>query len=86
MADLHALDQIKADLEKAFPGWHVWYVPGVGRDPTWCAQPRPLINATSPEHLAAEITQAHTEAAGDWPALARIDDYRTNAPGIPEAQ
>ena len=70
MADLSALDKIKQQLEEQFPGWHIWYVPHVNGPTVWCAQPWPLINSGSPEHLAAEIAQAHTEAATKWPALA----------------
>lgn len=86
MADLTALDKIKHELEEQFPGWHIWYVPHVNGPTTWCAQPWPLINSSSPEHLAAEIAQAHTEAAADWPALANRTDYAVSAPGIPQAE
>jgi hypothetical protein len=82
MGFLDHLDTTKRELEKNFPGWHIWYVPRTDRTVTWCAQPWPLINSQSPEHLAAEITQAHTEAAADWPALAGIGDYADAAPGI----
>jgi len=87
MADLHALDRIKVELQEQFPGWHVWYVPhcGTDRHVTWCAQPWPLINSSSPEHLAAEIRSAHEEAAAEWPVLASIEDYGVTAPGIPRA-
>jgi hypothetical protein len=80
--DLPALDAIRHELERKFPGWHVWPVPKSTGDVTWCAQPWPLINSQSPEHLAAEITQAHVEATGDWPALVGIEDYGRIAPGI----
>ncbi len=86
MADLHALDRIKAELQEQFPGWHIWFVPHMNAPATWCAQPWPLINSSSPEHLAAEIVQAHTEAAADWPALANRTDYAVSAPGIPQAE
>ena len=86
MADLSALDRIKAELQEQFPGWHIWYVPRINAPTTWCAQPWPLINSSSPEHLAAEIVQAHTEAAADWPALANRTDYAVSAPGIPQAE
>ncbi len=87
MSFLHGLDRMKQELQAQFPGWHIWYVPKLDKSATWCAQPWPLINAPSPEHLIAEISQAHTEAAGDWPALASINDYAVHAPGIrrPEA-
>ena len=82
MPDFPALDRIKRDLEEQFPGWHIWFVPRSAGGVAWCAQPWPLINTRSTEHLAAEITQAHTEAAADWPALAGIEDYARGAPGI----
>lgn len=74
MADLNALDKIKHQLEEQFPGWHIWYVPHHGGATAWCAQPWPLINSYSPEHLAEEIRQAHAEAAENWPALARENE------------
>ncbi len=83
--NLPELDRIKHELEQQFPGWHLWYVPRSKGGVTWCAQPWPLINSQSPEHLAAEIMQAHTEASADWPALAGIGDYGMVAPGIPRA-
>jgi hypothetical protein len=79
---LTALDAMKAELEGEFPGWHIWFVPGINRTVTWCAQPYPLINSSSPEHLREEIRQAHEEASFDWPALAGIDDYSVSATGI----
>lgn len=87
MGFLDEQDKIKRDLEQQFPGWHIWFVPGMNKKVTWCAQPWPLINSGSPEHLAADITSAHTEAAAEWPALAGLDDYADTAPGIirPEA-
>lgn len=86
--ELSALDRIKAELQARFPGWHVWYIPhsGMSKRVIWCAQPYPLINSGSPEHLAADIAQAHEEAAAEWPALASIADYGTHAPGIPRAE
>jgi len=88
MADLNALDQIRAGLQEKFPGWHIWYVPhcGTDRHVVWCAQPYPLINSGSPEHLAAEIAQAHMEASAEWPALAGIEDYAHHASGVPRAE
>jgi len=86
MGFLNGLDAMKYDLERQFPGWRIWYVPRTDRTVTWCAQPWPLINCQSPEHLAAEITQAHTEAAADWPALASLADYGPGAPGVPRAE
>jgi hypothetical protein len=75
----------KRELEERFPGWHIWYVPCVNGPTTWCAQPWPLINSGSPEHLAAEIRNAPEEAAAGWPALASIEDYAVTAPGSPRA-
>ncbi len=83
---LDYLDKIKHDLEEQFPGWHIWYVPCHAGPVAWCAQPWPLINADSPEHLAADIRTAHEESAADWPALASIADYGATAPGIPRAE
>ncbi len=85
MTDLAGRDKIKRELEEQFPGWHIWYVPRVNAPTTWCAHPWPLINAQSPEHLAAEIRQAHEGAAADWPALASIEEYAVTAPGISRA-
>jgi len=82
MSILTGLDKIRRELEQQFPGWHIWYVPHVGKHVTWCAQPWPLINSTSPEHLAADIRNAHEEAAAEWSALAGINDYGVSAPGI----
>jgi hypothetical protein len=83
MADLHALDRIKAELQEQFPGWHIWFVPHIDAPTVWCAQPWPLINSGSPEHLAADIRSAHEEAAAEWPALASLAEYGPGAPGIP---
>jgi hypothetical protein len=82
---LTELDQIRNKLAEQFPGWQIWYVPHSDRTVAWCARPWPLLNAQTPEHLIAEITQAHTEASADWPALASLDDYGRAAPGIPRA-
>lgn len=82
---LQELDRIKAELEERFPGWQIWFVPNTDRTVTWCARPWPLLNSTSPEHLVAEIAQAHSESAAEWPALASLDDYGRAAPGIPRA-
>ena len=76
-------DEIKAELQQRFAGWQIWYVPALGGT-TWCARPWPLISSQSPEHLAAEIVHAHTEAAAEWPALTNRTDYAVTAPGIPQ--
>lgn len=52
--DEHAL----ARLREAYPGWRIWHVPGTGGPGTWCAQPLPLINASSPDALMQAIDQA----------------------------
>jgi hypothetical protein len=70
MSYLGKLDQIAAELRQRHPGWQIWFVPELGRAPAWCARPWPLLNAASPEHLEAEIAQAHAEASENWPALA----------------
>jgi len=70
MSYLQEQDRIKEELKRRHPGWAIWYVPQVGRDSTWCAQPWPRIQSTSPEQLEADIAQAHAEAAENWPALA----------------
>ena len=88
MSFLKGLDNTKRELEAQFPGWHIWYIPHLNRSVTWCAQPWSLINSQSPEHLAADITEAHSVAAADWPALANRADYAVTAPGVsqPEAR
>lgn len=70
MSYLGGLDRIAAELRQRNPGWQIWFVPRVGKDAEWCARPWPLINSTSPEHLAADIARARAEAAEKWPALA----------------
>ncbi len=82
MSVLTQLDEIREELEKRFPGWQVWYVRNLNGSTTWCARPWPLINASSPEQLIADVIQAHTEAAAEWPALAGFGDYATHAPAI----
>ena len=66
---LQELDRIKDELQERFPGWQVWYVPRLHQSASWCARPWPLLNAQTPDHLAAEIGQARAEAAAEWPAL-----------------
>lgn len=70
MSFLQELDQIAEELRRQNPGWQIWYVPRNDRTVTWCARPWPLLNSTGPEHLEAEIAQAHAEAAENWSALA----------------
>ena len=56
--NLNALDAKLAELKARFPGWRIWYVPTVVNGVTWCAQPLPLINSSSPDSLAREIEAA----------------------------
>jgi len=49
----------RRELERQFPGWEIWYVPREPGSATWRACPRMLINAGSPEDLAAAIGAAH---------------------------
>jgi hypothetical protein len=64
MADyLNELDETKRQLEERHPGWHVWYVPHLDRTVTWCAQPWPLLNEDSSEHLSEAIAQAEAARA-----------------------
>lgn len=51
-----------AELKLRFPGWVIWYVPRVVGPTVWCAQPKPLINTDSPEHLAGDILTVEREA------------------------
>lgn len=75
MADLNALDQIKAGLEERFPGWQIWYVPHGDRTVVWCARPWPLLNASSEKELADEILIAHQEPPEGALALAQMEEY-----------
>jgi hypothetical protein len=60
---LTELDRTRDELREEFPDWQIWYVPhSQDRDVTWCAKPKPLINAESPEQLRTEITQAQKTA------------------------
>lgn len=79
-------DEKRAQLEEWLPGWRIWYVPNLDRDPTWCAQPWPHINCDSPEQLVEEIKDAHQEAACEWNALAGIADYAHHARIIKRAE
>ena len=47
------------ELQRQFPGWEIWYVPREPDGATWCARPRMLIGAESPEDLAAALRAAH---------------------------
>lgn len=80
VSSLTDADRTKAELKKRFPGWNIWYVPQYGDHVAWCAQPFPLTNSDSPEHLAEEILHAHEAAAGEWFALASRADYAFHSP------
>jgi hypothetical protein len=58
---LHQFDAELDRLKAAYPGWNIWYVPRVIGHTVWCAQPLPLINTDSPEHLAQEIEDANAD-------------------------
>ena len=49
----------RRELERQFSGWEIWYVPRGPDSAIWCARPRMLIDAGSPEDLAAAIRAAH---------------------------
>lgn len=51
-------DQALAKLRETYPGWRIWHVPAVVGPGTWCAQPRPTINAGSPDELIRAIEAA----------------------------
>jgi hypothetical protein len=54
MSVLAELDQTQAELQKAFPGWRIWYVyrpSGI----TWAAQREPVLNTRSAEDLRVAI-------------------------------
>lgn len=49
-------DSTRAELEADWPRWQIWIVPGIYRDPTWCARRhddyKRVLNAGSPGELA----------------------------------
>ena len=55
----------RRELERQFPGWEIWYVPREPDTATWCARPKMLIGAGSPEDLAAAIRAAHGQVIPD---------------------
>jgi hypothetical protein len=65
----------RRELERQFPGWEIWYVPREPDSATWCARPQMLINAASPEDLAAGIRAAHRRVTPDPVLLASPRDY-----------
>ena len=66
----------RRELERQFPGWEIWYVPREPDGATWCARPRMLLSAESPEDLAAAVRAAHSEVPSpDSVLLASPQDY-----------
>ena len=65
----------RRELERQFPGWEIWYVPRGPDTATWCARPQMLINAGSPEDLAAAIRAAHGRVIPDSLLLASGRGY-----------
>jgi len=63
----------RRELERQFPGWEIWYVPREPDSATWCARPQMLINADSPEDLAAAIRAAHSGSA--WSAWRQVGEH-----------
>ncbi len=61
---LSVLDERKAELERDYPGWRIWFVPRVTGDVRWCAQQLPLLNEDSPDHLAESMTEVDEDR---WP-------------------
>ena len=60
----------RRELERQFPGWEIWYVPREPDGATWCARPRMLLSAESPEDLAAAVRAAHGQVVPDSLLLA----------------
>jgi hypothetical protein len=65
----------RRELERQFPGWEIWYVPREPDTATWSARPQMLINAGSPEDLAAAIRSAHGRVIPDPLLLASSRGY-----------
>lgn len=56
---LSSYDRQLAELRERHPGWRVWYVSFATRKGVcWCAQPEPIINTDSAEHLSEAIASA----------------------------
>jgi hypothetical protein len=64
----------RRELERQFPGWEIWYVPREPDGATWCARPRMLLSAESPEDLAAAVRAAHSQVVPDPLLLASPAD------------
>jgi hypothetical protein len=66
----------RRELERQFPGWEIWYVPREPDGATWCARPRMLLSAESPEDLAAAVRAAHSQVVPDPLLLVSPEDDR----------
>ena len=66
----------RCELERQFPGWEIWYVPREPDGATWCARPRMLISAESPENLGAAVRAAHGQVVPDPLLLASSRGHR----------
>ncbi len=60
------MNEAVISLEARFPAWQVWYVPRAMGGTIWCARPwakpdpKHVLNADSPEHLAEYIAEAES--------------------------
>ena len=66
----------RRELERQFPGWEIWYVPREPGGATWCARPRMLIGAESPEDLVAAVRAAQGQVVPDSLLLASPEGDR----------
>lgn len=64
----------RRELERQFPGWEIWYVPREPDGATWCARPRMLLSAESPEDLATAVRAAHSQVVPDPLVLVSPED------------
>jgi len=73
----------RRELERQFPGWEIWYVPREPGSATWRARPQLLLDAASPEDLAAAIRAAPGPVIPDppLPASSRGDPARVGRLG-----
>jgi hypothetical protein len=75
--DLSEYEKHRDELQREFPGWHVWFVPRTNpQGVTWYAQPWPLLNADTAEELAEDIREAHAAIPEGVPSLASWRSYR----------
>ena len=70
MGEREEREERLAALRQRFPGWQIW-----ANGPAWCARPWPLINASSAEELAEDITMAHGQPPYGSPSLASLRSY-----------